>query len=163
MMSQNGFDSRAFRSALGQFQTGVAIVSALAADGAPVGMTINSFSSVSLEPPLILWSVQSNSPSSAAFLAAKHFAVTILAADQKDLASKFARTAADKFDGIPTRRGIGNILVPDGGIATFECETWALYPGGDHEIMLGLVRHFHTGPGEALGFHRGQFLASGNQ
>lgn len=93
------FDSRAFRRALGNFATGVTIATATAPDGSRAGVTANSFNSVSLEPPLILWSIDKRSSSLAVFQQASHFAVNILAADQIDLSNQFARPRDDKFEG----------------------------------------------------------------
>lgn len=151
-------DPRAFRSALGQYATGVAIVTALDDTGRPVGMTINSFASVSLDPPLVLWSVQLNTTSSLAFRTCKRFAVNVLAADQQDVAMRFARTDENKFLGFPVDTGLGGVPLIPGALATFECTTWAVYPGGDHEIIVGKVENLITRPGAALGFHQGRFL-----
>jgi 4-hydroxyphenylacetate 3-hydroxylase, reductase component len=155
---EQAFDPKEFRKALGQFATGVAIVTALDQAGKPIGMTINSFSSVSLVPPLILWSVQLDTPSGAGFRAARAFAVTILQADQEDLALKFARTSDNKFDSVETTTGWGGVPVFAQGVARFECETEAQYLAGDHEIIIGRVKAFHHEAGPALGFHQGRFL-----
>ncbi len=158
MAPRNGFDARNFRMALGQFGTGVAIVTARDEAGRPVGMTINSFASVSLEPPLVLWSVQLNSPSSRAFRTAAAFAITVLHADQQDLASRFARTDDTKFDGVAFDNGHRDVPMFRHGVARFECETDARHLAGDHEIIIGRVIAFHHEPGPALGFHQGRFL-----
>ncbi|HEY4547838.1 MAG TPA: flavin reductase family protein [Pedomonas sp.] len=151
-------DPRAFRSALGQYATGVAIVTALEDTGRPVGMTINSFASVSLDPPLVLWSVQLNTTSSQAFRTCGRFSVNVLAADQQDTAMRFARTDEHKFLDFPVDTGLGGVPLIPGALATFECSTWAVYPGGDHEIIVGKVENLITRPGPALGFHQGKFL-----
>lgn len=151
-------DPRAFRSALGQYATGVAIVTALEDTGRPVGMTINSFASVSLDPPLVLWSVQLNTTSSQAFRTCGRFSVNVLAADQQETAMRFARTDEHKFLDFPVDTGLGGVPLIPGALATFECSTWAVYPGGDHEIIVGKVENLITRPGPALGFHQGKFL-----
>ncbi|MGK2286951.1 flavin reductase family protein [Pedomonas sp. V897] len=152
-------DPRAFRTALGRYPTGVAVVTALDAAGRPVGMTINSFASVSLEPPLVLWSVQRTTPSSEAFRKAPRFAICVLAADQEDMALRFARTDENKFRDLTVETGLGGLPLIPGALATFECRTWAVYPGGDHEILVGEVEQLSTRPGAPLGFHGGRLLA----
>lgn len=153
----DGLDPRALRTALGAYGTGVAIVTARGAGGQPVGMTINSFAAVSLDPPLVLWSVQSDTASAAAFREARHFALSILAADQEAVARQFARTDDDKFGGVASSPGLAGVPLIDGAVAHFECAAWACYPGGDHEIIVGRVNRFASRPGPALGFHRGRF------
>jgi flavin reductase (DIM6/NTAB) family NADH-FMN oxidoreductase RutF len=161
-MTNTDFDTRGFRNALGSYGTGVAIVTAASQDGLKIGMTINSFASVSLTPPLILWSVQNDSVSSDAFRKADHFAVTVLSTEQEQLASHFARTREDKF--ADTLHDVNEMGVPllEGGLAQFECRTFARYPGGDHDILLGEVLRFRTGSGTALGFLAGRFVPLGN-
>jgi flavin reductase (DIM6/NTAB) family NADH-FMN oxidoreductase RutF len=161
-MDMQSFDTRAFRAALGTYGTGVAIVTAATPDGAKIGMTINSFASVSLSPPLILWSVQNDSPSSDGFRDAAHFAVTVLTTEQQALASHFARSRDDKFEG--TAHEVNDMGVPllAGGLAQFECRTFARYPGGDHDILLGEVLRFRSGTGIALGFLAGRFVPLGD-
>jgi 3-hydroxy-9,10-secoandrosta-1,3,5(10)-triene-9,17-dione monooxygenase reductase component len=161
-MSEAAFDPRAFRSALGTFGTGVAIVTARDGEGRKIGMTINSFASVSLSPPLILWSVQNDSPSSLAFREAEHFAVTVLSSQQQALASHFARTQDDKFEGQPHSISAQDVPLLPGGLAQFECRRYACYPGGDHDILLGEVMRFRTSSGTALGFLAGRFLPLGD-
>jgi flavin reductase (DIM6/NTAB) family NADH-FMN oxidoreductase RutF len=162
IMDIQNFDTKAFRAALGSYGTGVAIVSACDAAGRKIGMTINSFASVSLSPPLVLWSVQNNSPSSEGFRTADHFAVTVLSAAQQELASHFARTRDDKFEGVPHQLSDEGVpLLPD-GLAQFECRTYARYPGGDHDILLGEVLRFRSGNGTALGFLAGRFTTLGD-
>ena len=152
-------DPRAFRTALGRYPTGVAVVTTLDAAGRPVGMTINSFASVSLEPPLVLWSVQMNTNSSEVFRKTPRFAICVLAADQEDMALRFARTDQNKFRDMTIETGLGGLPLIPGALATFECSTWAVYPGGDHEIIVGRVERLATRPGAPLGFHEGRLLA----
>jgi 3-hydroxy-9,10-secoandrosta-1,3,5(10)-triene-9,17-dione monooxygenase reductase component len=152
------FDAKHFRQALSQFGTGVAIVTARDQAGAPIGMTINSFASVSLDPPLILWSVQLDSPSSAGFRSADTFAVTVLKADEGTLAARFAKSDMKKFDGMDVSEGWGRVPLVGAGVARFECTTEARHLMGDHEILIGRVMSFHSDPGPALGFHQGKFI-----
>lgn len=151
-------DPRAFRAALGQYATGVAVVTALDDAGRPVGMTINSFASVSLDPPLILWSVQLNTTSSISFRKCGRFSVNVLSAGQQNTALRFARTDEHKFLDFAVDTGLGGVPLIPGALATFECTTWAVYPGGDHEIIVGEVENLITRPGSALCFYQGRFL-----
>ncbi|WP_044870539.1 p-hydroxyphenylacetate 3-hydroxylase reductase component [Pseudomonas sp. LFM046] len=151
------FDSRAFRRALGNFATGVTVVTATAPDGTRVGVTANSFNSVSLEPPLILWSIDKRSSSLAVFEQASHFAVNILAADQIDLSNQFARPRDDKFDGVAVESGIGGApLLPDCA-ARFECEMHQRVEGGDHWILIGKVVRFDDFGRSPLLYHQGAY------
>lgn len=150
-------EARDFRNALGSFPTGVTVVTAAGDDGRPVGLTCNSFASVSLNPPLILWSLLIYSPSMPVFQNASHFAVNVLGIDQKDLALQFASRRADKFTGVDFTRGLGDAPVLGRAVATFQCRTADRYYGGDHVIFLGAVEAFaHTG-GQPLAFARGEF------
>ncbi|BAU73453.1 p-hydroxyphenylacetate 3-hydroxylase reductase component [Metapseudomonas furukawaii] len=151
------FDSRAFRRALGNFATGVTVVTATAPDGTRVGVTANSFNSVSLEPPLILWSIDKRSSSLAVFERARHFAVNILAADQIELSNQFARPRDDKFEGIAVESGIGGTpLLPDCA-ARFECELHQRVEGGDHWILIGKVVRFDDFGRSPLLYHQGAY------
>lgn len=140
------FDPKAFRVALGGFATGVCIVTALAQDGRRVGMTINSFSSVSLDPPLVLWSIGRTSQSLPVFTTVDHWAVSVLAEDQEGLSNTFARppltAEGHRFDGVKTTAGIGDVPLIDGALAHFQCSTEHLYDGGDHVIIVGRVLAF---------------------
>ncbi|MCO6058026.1 flavin reductase [Pseudomonas sp. MOB-449] len=151
------FDSRAFRRALGNFATGVTVVTATAPDGTRVGVTANSFNSVSLEPPLILWSIDKRSSSLAVFEQASHFAVNILAADQIDLSNQFARPRDDKFEGVAVETGTGGApLLPDCA-ARFECEMHQRVEGGDHWILIGKVVRFDDFGRSPLLYHQGAY------
>lgn len=134
-----------FRHCLGQFATGVTVVTA-DAGGTPVGMTVNSFASVSLEPPLILWSIGAASRSYPAFAAAEHFAVNVLADDQIALSRHFSCSGEDKFATVSWRAGVTGSPILAGVAAVFECTKEAEHKGGDHLIIIGRVRraaHFH--------------------
>jgi len=150
-------DARAFRDALGQFATGVAIVTACGADGERVGATVSSFNSVSLDPPLVLWSLDKNARSRAAFESSTHFAVHILTLEQRELAQLFARRGADKFASLQCRPGLGGAPLLEQCAASFECETRHRYDGGDHVIFVGEVRQFERLSGSPLLFHGGAF------
>ncbi len=133
------FDCRAFRNALGGFATGVTVVTAMAAEGTPVGLTVSSFNSVSLEPPLVLWSLSANSPSLGIFESASHFAVNVLAANQEEVSNRFASRLEDKFDGVSWQPGLGGAPVLAGTCASFECANVVRHAGGDHLIFIGQV------------------------
>jgi len=132
-------DTHSFRQTLGCFPTGVAIATTQAADGQPVGLTVSSFNSVSLEPPLILWSLAEGSDSRDSFNAATHFAINILSAGQAELCTRFSVIVGNRFDGHGWRPGTGGVPVLDGVLAVLECRVWARYPGGDHVILVGEV------------------------
>jgi len=157
---QQNFDPQLFRQALGSFTTGVTIVTTVDAVGASVGITANSFNSVSLTPPMVLWSLSRASSSLTAFLQAKHFAVHILAADQDALASTFAQRGIDRFADLKFKRGPDGIPLLDGCAARFECRTAFQYEGGDHMIFVGEVLNFEHWDHEPLVFKRGRFVRS---
>ena len=130
----------AFRSALGRFATGVTIITCLDAEGAAVGLTANSFASLSLDPPLVLWSLRKASASRAAFEAARHFAVNVLAETQVDLSRRFASPAdQDRFEGGAWAPGLGSVPVLAGCAAVFECQAQACHDIGDHLLIIGRV------------------------
>ena len=157
-MSSNETDFGEFRRALGCFATGVAVVTALDANGEKIGITVNSFNSVSLDPPLVLWSVGEESLSYAAFVATEHFAVNVLATHQQDVCSRFASKGTDKFDGIECSVGVAGIPILPEFSAVFECRTEHCYDGGDHKIMVGRVLRFEDRKTDPLIFYRGHFL-----
>lgn len=150
-------DPKRFRQALGAFTTGVTIITATDAAGADVGMTANSFNSVSLSPPLVLWSIGHSSTNFAAFMQAKHFAVHILAVEQADIASRFAQRGVDRFAGLQVERGNEGVPLLTGAVARFECRTAFQYEAGDHVILVGEVLNFQDSDREPLLFARGQF------
>lgn len=137
-------DPAALRRALGCFPTGVAVVTTLGTARTPIGITVSSFNSVSMDPPLILWSLTRRAGSLAAFKDHGAFAVNVLAAEQEPLCRHFASATGDRFADVAWRPGIDDVPVLDGAVAVFECRTYAVYPGGDHEIFLGeVVRYDH--------------------
>ncbi|OYU43145.1 MAG: flavin reductase [Burkholderiales bacterium PBB4] len=154
------FSSDEFRQALAMFATGVTIVTATKADGTLVGLTASSFNSVSLSPPLVLWSLAQNAGSMAAFSAGSHYAVNILSASQQDLARQFAMKNIDKFQGVQYHLGESGAPVLDGAVATFECFNRSQYQEGDHVIFVGEVERCNHRPGASpLLFHGGKFYA----
>lgn len=157
--SQKLLDQRRLRDALGGFATGVTVVTALGANGAPAGVTINSFASVSLQPPLILWSLGLNSPSLPAFESCSRYAVNVLAADQIDLAQRFAQSQRDRFDGVELIVGAGGTPMLAGCCAWFECRNEMRYAGGDHLILVGQVEDFQRQEKAPLVFHGGRYRA----
>lgn len=144
----------AFREALGQFPTGVTIVTAAGADRL-VGMTVNSFASVSLDPPLVLWSVAKATASFAVFMAADAYAVHFLNAGQSDLAMRFAGRIDDKFAGLDHGPGVTGAPVLAGVEPLLECRVWARHDGGDHMILVGEVVSIRTREHKPLLFHAG--------
>jgi flavin reductase (DIM6/NTAB) family NADH-FMN oxidoreductase RutF len=150
-------DVTRLRGALGRFATGVTIITARDFDGGPVGFTANSFNSVSLDPPLILWSLARTSPRLGAYRAAEHYAVNILSADQSELALAFAGKAEDRFDAVAWSEGMGGAPVLDGALAVFECAHEAVYPAGDHELFIGRVVRCTISEGAPLTYFAGRF------
>lgn len=154
---QYSFDPRLLRDALGEFATGVAVVTARGGDGQPVGVTINSFASVSLDPPLVLWSLGLQSPSLALFESCSHYAINILAAEQIDLSQRFSQSQDDRFAGIDTEVGAGGAPLLPGCSAWFECRNEMRYPGGDHVILVGYIENFRRQEKSPLIFHGGRY------
>lgn len=149
-------DTGAFRRALGSFPTGVTIITASGPDG-PVGVTANSFSSVSLDPPLILWSISHASRSYRAFLDSKHFAINILADNQIGVSQRFSSSIDDKFGLVSWREGKTGSPLIDDALAYFDCICEATYEGGDHTIMVGRVVDFARYEGAPLAFFQGRY------
>jgi 4-hydroxyphenylacetate 3-hydroxylase, reductase component len=150
----------AFRTALGRFVTGVTVVTTRDADGEPVGLTANSFNSVSLDPPLVLWSLARRSRSLAAFESASHFAVNVLSIEQKAISDRFARPSDDRFDGVDWFPGAGGAPVLKGCAAVFECLSEQRYEGGDHVIFLGRVERFDHENRVPLAYHAGGYATT---
>lgn len=151
------FDRRDYRRALGQFATGVTVVTTRASDGRNVGVTVNSFSSVSLDPPLILWSLARQAPSVADFTSATHFAVNVLEVHQHHLSRQFSTPMPDKFAGVEFAEGVGGVPLLQGAIAHFVCRSVRQYDGGDHVIIVGEVEEYKCHEGEPLVFHSGRY------
>jgi len=155
-MADQALDTLSFRNALGNFATGVTVVTAKGEDGTLAGVTANSFNSVSLDPPLVLWSLDRGSPSLKVLEDASHFCVHILAEGQNDLCMKFAKSGDDKFNGVEFTEGLGGAPILDGCLAQFECRNVVHHDGGDHVIIVGEVERFETAEGDPLIFFRGQ-------
>lgn len=153
-------DSRELRNALGRFATGVCVVTTRTSDGRRAALTINSFCSVSLDPPLVAWYLSDRAPSLPVFRQADHFAVHVLAADQQQLAKHFATPADDKFAPLGERvqPGLGDVPILVDALARFECRTSELTTYGDHVMVLGQVERFSYGSEAPLLFHAGRFF-----
>jgi 3-hydroxy-9,10-secoandrosta-1,3,5(10)-triene-9,17-dione monooxygenase reductase component len=150
-------DARAFRAALGEFVTGVTIITTCDADGTPTGLTANSFNSVSLDPPMVLFSLGLDSTSLNAFRQASWWAVHVLAADQEALSTQFARRDTAKFEGVAYSPGPGGVPLLEGFSARFVCRSAFEYEGGDHAIFLGEVRQFEQAGRPPLVYHKGRY------
>ncbi len=156
-MDSANFDPKAFRQALGSFATGVTIITTRDAQGEPLGLTANSFNSVSLDPPMVLWSLAKNALSLPVFREAQHWAVHILSSSQADLSGRFAQRGEDKFAGIDIEDGVGNVPLLGGCMARFQCKTAFQYEGGDHVIFVGEVIAFDQTDTAPLVFHSGRY------
>jgi flavin reductase (DIM6/NTAB) family NADH-FMN oxidoreductase RutF len=158
--SNEKIDPRAFRDAMGCFASAVTVVSTTTDQGQAVGMTVNSFNSVSLDPPLILFCLGREATAYDHFLAAGRFAVNILRQDQDKISNSFAADGANFFQTLdPEVSAMGNPLVPN-ALAVFDCETEAVHDGGDHVILIGRVSELrHDADGEPLLYYRGRYCA----
>lgn len=146
-----------FRRALGHFASGVTAVTTLDPDGRPTGLTASAFTSVSLDPPLILVCVDHKSQSYPALLERRRFAVNVLHAEQEAVSKRFASTRLDKFDGVPHRIGESGVPLIEGALAQLECVTVSAYVEGDHTIFVARVERAHVGAGEPLVYYRGRY------
>jgi flavin reductase (DIM6/NTAB) family NADH-FMN oxidoreductase RutF len=153
----NAENTRAFREALGRFATGVTIVTTRS-DKGPLGMTANSFASLSLDPALVMWAPGRFSRRFNAFADAEHFAIHVLTADQMDLAQHFAKDGLN-FDLPDVTSGVGGVPLLAGCLARFECCRHAIYPGGDHAIVVGEVLKVSQAAGKGLSFFSGHYGA----
>ncbi|CAM2194283.1 4-hydroxyphenylacetate 3-hydroxylase, reductase component [Paraburkholderia kururiensis] len=155
------FDDKAFRHALGQFATGVTVITTRAPSGQLIGITASSFNSVSLNPPLVLWSLATRSASMPVFQTNSHYVVNVLAASQLDLCKRFATVKGDRFEGVAHAAGDTGMPVLEGALAWFECHNRSRYEEGDHVIFVGEVERcgVRDGAGEVspLVFHSGGF------
>jgi len=147
-----------FRAALGRFATGVTIVTARAADGTPVGLTANSFNSVSLAPPLVLWSLGLRSRALPVFQSAEHYAIHVLGVEQQALAQRFASRDVDRWAGMDWTPNAEGVPLLPAAVAVFECRSRSRYPEGDHVILVGeVLRCRHDGAASPLLYHGGRF------
>ena len=156
-MDAASLDARSLRTALGAFATGVTIVTCRGAQGEPVGLTVNSFNALSLEPPMVLWSLRLASPSLVAFDGASHFAINVLAESQVDLSRRFALTLPAKFDAGLWGQGVAGVPLLAGCAATFECELASRQVAGDHRLYLGRVVAAVSQSVPPLVYHGGRY------
>jgi flavin reductase (DIM6/NTAB) family NADH-FMN oxidoreductase RutF len=150
-------DPRKLRTALGQYATGVAVMTTRAPNGKLEGVTANSFASVSLEPPLVLWSLRRAAPSLNGFLEANMFVVNVLSREQSYLSRHFGQPRTDKFADVRFSPGFGDCPVLEDVLSTFECSTETTVEGGDHVILIGRVRRFSYREGQPLIFSAGRY------
>lgn len=155
-MAENDTQQRRFREALGRFATGIAVVTRNGIDGKPLGMTINSFASVSLTPQLVLWSVDKSSPQLAAYLAEGEFAISVLHEDQADLCWHFATSSEDKFASLDGGQSASGVPLLPRALSVFHCRLKSHYDEGDHHIIVGEVLDFQCEDGRPLVFSQGQ-------
>ena len=153
-------DPHSLRKVLGSFVTGVTVITTIDKNGKAYGLTANSFSSVSLDPPLILWSQSLTAPSYPVFRDALRFAVNILADDQIDISRRFAGSSDDKFTGVAMRAGIGGLPLIEGCAAYLECTSEDRFPGGDHAVFLGRVEKIEHSNRSSLIFGGGKYLTA---
>lgn len=147
------------RRSLGSFSTGVTVITTITPDGRKVGLTVNSFSSVSMDPPLVLWSLSERSPNRSIFEQCSHFSINVLAFDQQDICKRFATpSVADKFIGVACQEGVGGVPLIDGTVAQFECSAYKQYPGGDHLIFIGKVEAHRWSKRTPLLFCQGELM-----
>jgi flavin reductase (DIM6/NTAB) family NADH-FMN oxidoreductase RutF len=151
------FEPRELRKAFGQFATGVTIVTTQSPSGQMIGLTVNSFSSLSIDPPLVLWSLAKRSPNLQVFCEATHFCINVLAHDQHAIASQFATPAPDKFAGVKVEPGQTGMPLLANTVAHFECSRSEVHDGGDHLIFIGEVEQFRIFERPPLLFHGGAF------
>lgn len=150
-----------FKLAMSQFATGITVMSVLDANGKPVGMTANSFNSVSLHPPLVLWSLAKKSSHFTAFEQSKHYGVSILSSEQEAISQRFSTFKGDRFEGVETSLGSTGVPFIANSLAQFECKTRSVYDEGDHVILVGEVIHCHVNTGAALIYHARKYHALG--
>ena len=155
-------DRNELRRVMGHFATGVTIITTVSKDGVPTGLTANAFTSVSLDPPLLLISVDKKAESYSNFEASKVFTVNFLNDEQESLSRKFAVSGGDKFQGVAYHTGANGVPILDGVLAYLECKLWAAYDGGDHTLFLGLIEQAETREAKPLIFYRGGYRAIGD-
>jgi len=155
--TERGFDSTHFRQALSQFATGVTVITTRLEDGSFRGLTASSFNSVSLDPPLVLWSLGASANSMPIFSGNSHYVINVLAAGQEELALRFSRRTEDPFAGVEYDLSRTGQPILKGAVAWFECHNRSRYPEGDHVIFVGEVEECAVQPQPALLFHGGRF------
>ena len=149
-------DSKFLRKTLGKYSTGVTVVTSIDNNGNPIGMTVNSFTSVSLQPALVLWCIDKKQPSYNSFMNAEGYAVNILSKDQNDLCHKFASQLVDKFENVDWKKSENGFPLVKNSLAWFDCKKWNYYPGGDHQILVGEVTSFDSFELEPLTYWNGK-------
>jgi flavin reductase (DIM6/NTAB) family NADH-FMN oxidoreductase RutF len=159
IMPVKDFNTTDFRNALGSFATGVTVITALGKNGQKVGMTANSFNSVSLDPALVLWSIGRDSNCFEDFIAAEAYAIHILAEDQQELSDRFAKSGADRFEGLACTEGLSGVPLLPTHSACFQCRLEKQFDGGDHVILVGKVLEFSDHGSKPLLFYRGGYAA----
>ncbi len=150
-------DPRELRHALGRFATGITVVTTLTQDGKREGLTANSFAALSLDPPLVLWSLNRKAKSRQSFEQSPHFAINVLAAHQRHISNHFASPQPDKFASIACQPGLAGCPILPDCIALFECRLERTFPGGDHLLFIGHVQRFRWRAGEPLVFSAGHY------
>ena len=150
-------DPASFRQALSQFASGITVVTTRGTGGEPMGLTVSAFCSVSLEPPLVLVSVDERSEAHAGFQASGLFAVSLLSEGQDDVSRLFARPGPEKFAQLPMESGERGLLLVPGALAHVECEVRAAHPAGDHVLYVGEIVSIAVSPGRPLLYHRGGY------
>lgn len=156
------FDTSHFRNALSQFATGVTVITTRMPNGSFLGLTASSFNSVSLDPPLVLWSLSKKASSLPVFTSSSHYIINILAGNQAALAERFAMRIENRFDGVDFLLSHTGMPILKGVSAWFECRNRSRYPEGDHVIFVGEVEHCNVSPQPALVFHGGKFVSTTN-
>ncbi len=150
-------DTKGLRHALAQFATGVTIVTTAGPSDEPIGVTANSFNSVSLDPPMVLWSLSAAALSRQSFESAGYFCVHVLTSGQEELSQRFASRGADKFGGLKWERGLGSVPMLEEFVARFQCRQTHQYPIGDHIVFVGEVLRFDRTDRRPLVFHAGRY------
>ena len=154
------FDTRYFRDTLSQFATGVTVITTRLADGSFLGLTASSFNSVSLDPPLVLWSLSRTAKSLPVFTGNSHYVINVLSASQAGLADRFSKRVDNRFDGVEFTLSHTGLPILKGVSAWFECHNRSRYPEGDHVIFVGEVERCEACPQPALVFHHGKFFST---
>ncbi len=153
-------DGRELRNALGRFATGITVITTATNDGKKEALTANSFSALSLDPPLVLWSLVNEAPSREGFLAAGRFVINVLGSHQRNVSNQFATTSDDKFEHIDWHPGLGGCPVLDDHLAAFECGVERTIDGGDHLLFVGRVERLSYGDGSPLIFSGGKYCVA---
>lgn len=160
VLLDGGHDARELRNALGRFPTGVTVITTRAPGGKMEGMTANSFSALSLDPPLVLWSISRKAGSLPSFLESGHFAINVLGAGQADISHRFATPRENKFEDLAVEHGFGGSPLLPGVLAVFECKTESTIEGGDHLLFVGRVHKITYGEGDPLIFNAGKYCSA---